>query len=84
MHNRRLGTELRVSALGLGGMAMTNLYGAADDTESIATIRAALDAGANFIDTADAYGNGKNEELVGLALQGGYRNKAVVATKEKA
>ncbi|MEZ5740812.1 MAG: aldo/keto reductase [Burkholderiaceae bacterium] len=76
-----MGTELKVSALGLGGMAMTDLYGQADDTESIATVRAALDAGADFIDTADAYGGGKNEELIGRALRDGYRDKAIVASK---
>lgn len=82
MQRRRLGrTGLEVSALGLGCMAMTNLYGQADDAESIATIREALDAGADFLDTSDMYGEGKNEELIGRALAGGYRAKAVVATK---
>ncbi|MGB7183727.1 MAG: aldo/keto reductase [Burkholderiaceae bacterium] len=81
MKYRLLGSELKVSSLGLGGMAMTDLYGSSDDAESIATIRAALDAGANFIDTADAYGGGKNETLIGRALQDGYRDKAVIASK---
>ncbi len=82
MQLRRLGrTGPEVSALGLGCMAMTNLYGAVDEGEAIATVRAALDAGANFLDTADAYAEGKNEQLLGRALADGYRAKAVVATK---
>jgi aryl-alcohol dehydrogenase-like predicted oxidoreductase len=82
MQLRRLGKAgLDVSALGLGCMAMTNLYGAVDEAEAIATVRAALDAGANFLDTADAYAEGKNEQLLGRALADGYRAKAVVATK---
>jgi len=62
-------------------MAMTNLYGAVDESEAVATVRAALDAGANFLDTADAYGDGKNEQLLARALADGYRAKAVVASK---
>lgn len=82
MQRRRLGKSgLEVSALGLGCMAMTALYGPVDQDEAIATIRAALDAGADFLDTADAYADGKNEELVGRALAGGYRKKALLATK---
>ncbi len=82
MQRRRLGkTGLEVSALGLGCMAMTNLYGPVDDAEAIATIREALDAGADFLDTSDAYADGKNEELLRRALADGYRAKAVVATK---
>ncbi len=82
MQRRRLGkTGLEVSALGLGCMAMTALYGPVDQDEAIATIREALDAGADFLDTADAYAEGKNEELVGRALAGGYRKKALIATK---
>ena len=82
MQKRRLGrSELEVSAIGLGCMAMTTLYGPVDEAEAVATIREALDAGANFLDTADAYGEGKNEELVGRALADGYRGKAIVATK---
>ena len=65
MRTRTLGRSgLEVSALGLGCMAMTNLYGPVDDDESIATVREALDAGANFLDTADMYGLGANEELL--------------------
>jgi len=79
---RRLGRNgPRVSALGLGCMAMTSLYGPVDEAEAIATLRAALDAGADFLDTSDAYADGRNEELIGRALADGYRAKAFVATK---
>jgi aryl-alcohol dehydrogenase-like predicted oxidoreductase len=82
MQKRRLGKSgLEVSALGLGCMAMTNLYGPVDEAEAIATVREALDAGANFLDTADAYAEGRNEELLRKALADGYRAKAVIATK---
>jgi aryl-alcohol dehydrogenase-like predicted oxidoreductase len=82
MQMRRLGKGgLQVSGLGLGCMAMTSLYGPVDEAEAIATVREALDAGANFLDTADAYADGKNEELLARALADGYRAKAVVATK---
>ena len=80
MQMRSLG-GLQVSALGLGCMAMTSLYGEVDEAEAIATVHEALDAGANFLDTADMYGFGTNEELLRGALKGGYRAKAVVATK---
>lgn len=82
MQRRQLGRNgPEVSALGLGCMAMTTLYGPVDDAEAIATVRAALDAGADFLDTADAYADGKNEELLRRALADGYREKAFVATK---
>jgi aryl-alcohol dehydrogenase-like predicted oxidoreductase len=82
MQMRKLGREgLEVSALGLGCMAMTTLYGPVDEEEAIATVREALDAGASFLDTADMYGFGTNEELLRRALSGGYRQKAVIATK---
>ena len=78
---RRLGRSgLLVSALGLGCMGMSEFYGAMDDDESIATIHRALDRGMNFIDTADMYGVGRNETLVGRALKG-RRNDAILATK---
>ena len=73
-------TGLRVSALGLGCMGMSEFYGSTDDGESLATIHRALDLGMNFLDTADVYGRGRNEELVGRALRG-RREQAVLATK---
>src|SRR5579862_5920182 len=81
MPQRSLGrSELSVSALGLGCMGMSEFYGSTDDEESIATIHFALDRGINFFDTADVYGNGRNEELVGRALRG-RRQEIVLATK---
>ncbi len=78
---RTLGkSHLRVSALGLGCMGMSEFYGATDEAESIATIHSALDHGMNFLDTADVYGQGRNEELVGKALRG-RRDDVVLATK---
>jgi aryl-alcohol dehydrogenase-like predicted oxidoreductase len=62
-------------------MAMTSLYGPVDEDEAIATVREALDLGANFLDTADMYGLGSNEELLRRALADGYRGRAVIATK---
>jgi aryl-alcohol dehydrogenase-like predicted oxidoreductase len=79
MQERRLG-PLRVSAIGLGCMGMTPIYGDPDEAECIATIHRAVALGITMIDTADAYGNGRNEELVGRALQG-RRDKVVLATK---
>ena len=82
MLKRALGTSgLNVSSLGLGCMAMTDLYGPVDEGEAVATVREALDAGADFLDTADMYGLGTNEELLSRALADGYRAKAVIATK---
>ena len=69
-----------VSALGLGCMGMSDFYGPADDARSIGVIHRALDLGLTFFDTADAYGVGRNEELLGRALAG-RREGAVVATK---
>ena len=81
MRQRKLGkTGADVSAIGLGCMSMTPIYDAVDDDESIATVHAALDQGVNFIDTSDAYGKGKNEELLARALKG-VRDKAFLATK---
>jgi aryl-alcohol dehydrogenase-like predicted oxidoreductase len=83
MIQRQLGTEgLRVSALGLGCMGMSEFYkpGEMDDAESIRVIHHFLDAGGNFLDTADMYGSGRNEELVGKAIAG-RRDEVVLATK---
>ena len=76
---RRLGS-LEVAAQGLGCMGMSEFYGEADDTESIATIHRALDLGVTLVDTADMYGYGRNEELVGRAIAG-RREEVVLATK---
>jgi aryl-alcohol dehydrogenase-like predicted oxidoreductase len=72
--------ELTTSAQGLGCMGMSEFYGATDDQESIATIQRALDLGITLLDTADIYGSGANEELVGKAIAG-RRDKVVLATK---
>jgi len=79
MKHRKLGT-LETPAIGLGCMVMPGFYFPGSEEESIATLHRAADLGANFIDTADAYGNGRNEELVGRALKG-RRNDYLVATK---
>ncbi len=81
MKQRKLGQQgLTVSALGLGCMGMSEFYGARDDQESIATIHRALALGVTFLDTADVYGLGDNERLVGRALKG-RRRGVILATK---
>jgi aryl-alcohol dehydrogenase-like predicted oxidoreductase len=69
-----------VSAIGLGAMGMSGMYGASDEAQSIATIHAALDAGINLIDTGDFYGMGHNEMLLGRALKG-RRDQALISVK---
>jgi aryl-alcohol dehydrogenase-like predicted oxidoreductase len=82
MQQRRLGqTGPSVSALGLGCMGMSGMYGPADRPESIATIHAALEAGITLLDTGDFYGMGHNEMLIGEALQGRSRDQAVISVK---
>ncbi len=82
MLSRRLGrTGPWVSAIGLGAMGMSDFYGASDEGESTATIDAALDAGVTLIDTGDFYGMGHNEMLIGDALKGSKRERALLSVK---
>ncbi len=81
MKKRKLGTQgLEVSELGLGCMGMSQFYGPRDDNESVATLERAVELGIDFFDTADVYGLGHNEELVGKALKK-YRDRVIIATK---
>ncbi len=81
MDRQRLGSsDLEVSRLGLGCMGMSEFYGSYNDDESINVIHYAIDNGINFFDTADMYGQGRNEELVGKAIKD-KRSKVVIATK---
>ena len=82
MQTRTLGrTGPKVSALGLGCMGMSDMYGPSDETESIATIHAALDAGIDLIDTGDIYGMGHNEMLIAEALKGRPRDSYQLSVK---
>src|SRR5260221_604225 len=85
MEMRSLGKSgIKVSAIGLGLMSMSGIYGNANDEESVRVIHYALDKGINLLDSADMYGWGHNEELLGRALKGkggGLRDGVVVATK---
>jgi aryl-alcohol dehydrogenase-like predicted oxidoreductase len=82
MRTRSLGSSgPTVSALGLGCMGMSDLYGPADEGEAIATIHAALDAGVTLLDTGDFYGMGHNEMLLGRALEGRSRDEVQISVK---
>ncbi len=81
LEKRKLGSQgLEVSAIGLGCMGMSQSYGPANETESIATLHRAIDLGCTFLDTAEVYGPYVNEELLGRALQG-RRDEVILATK---
>ena len=76
----QLGDELSVSAIGFGAMALTPVYGEVDDTESLATLNRAIDLGVTFIDTANVYGGGDNEQLISKLLAD-RRDEVTLATK---
>jgi aryl-alcohol dehydrogenase-like predicted oxidoreductase len=81
MQYRRLGkSTLEASAIGLGCMPMSGIYGKGDDATSIATVQHAIDHGVNFLDSSDMYGWGQNEELLGKAIRG-RRDRVLITTK---
>lgn len=81
MQRRQLGRSgLEVSAIGLGCMGMSAMYGESDEREAIATIHRAIEIGVDFLDTSDMYGNGHNEELIGRAIAD-RRDRVILATK---
>ena len=73
-------SALSVNRLGLGCMGMSEFYGSFDETESIKTLHKAIDLGVNFFDTADMYGSGANEKLIGNAFKGRWA-EVILATK---
>jgi aryl-alcohol dehydrogenase-like predicted oxidoreductase len=73
-------STLNINRIGLGCMGMSEFYGSFDETESITTLHKAIDLGVNFFDTADMYGSGTNEKLIGKAFKGKW-NDVVLATK---
>ena len=79
MQRRKFGnSDLLVSAIGLGCYGMSGVYGPADDAESIATIRRALDLGINFLDTSASYGQGHNHRLIGEAIRAGGKTSSFI------
>ncbi len=81
MQQRKFGnTDLMVSVIGLGCYGMSGVYGPADDAESIATIRRALDLGVNFLDTSASYGQGHNHRVIGEAIRG-RRQDVIIHSK---
>ena len=81
LSKRKLGSDgPEVSAIGYGAMGLEGYYGAAEENEALSTLQHALDSGTTFLDTADAYGNGHNEELIARAIAG-RRKDAFIATK---
>ena len=82
LKTRELGkTGVKVSAIGLGCMGMSEFYGPSDDAASVALLRRAVELGITFFDTADTYGVGHNEMLLSQAFRGGLRDRVVIATK---